>query len=208
MPDRAPGRLIGVLEEARARGFLGPGPVDRHYTHAADLARAIGTIDGRVLDLGSGGGLPGLVLFELWPGASGALLDAEQRRCDFLALAIETLALSDRVQVRCGRAEALAREPTLRASFDMVVARSFGRPAVTAECAAGFLRRGGELVVTEPPGDRRASRWDVRGLRELGFGAPVRVRAGETGAVRISLESDVDARWPRRVGVPSKRPVW
>ena len=48
-------------------------------------------------------------------------------------------------------AEAAGHDPLLRGQFDLVTARSFGRPAVTAECAAPFLRREGLLVVSEPP---------------------------------------------------------
>ena len=61
--------LLDVLEGARRLGLLGPGPVDRQLEHAIDLAHAIGEFDGEMLDLGSGGGLPGLVLFDEWPRA-------------------------------------------------------------------------------------------------------------------------------------------
>jgi 16S rRNA (guanine527-N7)-methyltransferase len=208
MTDRAPEVLLELLEEARDLGLLGPGPVSRQIEHARDLARSIGTFGGRMLDLGSGGGLPGLVLFSAWPEARGVLLDAQRRRCDFLERAIATLDLRDRVEVRCGRAELLARRVELRGGFDLVVARSFGPPATAAECAVGFLREGGALVVTEPPDSGGLVRWDVAGLAELGFGRAVPMRSGETGAVRILLEEPVDDRWPRRDGVPAKRPLW
>jgi 16S rRNA (guanine527-N7)-methyltransferase len=208
MTDRAATPLLAVLEEARELGLLGPGPVTRQLEHALDLARGVGAFHGRMLDLGSGGGLPGLVLFAGWPAATGVLLDAQRRRCDFLERAVATLDLGDRVEVGCGRAEVLARAPELRAAFDLVVARSFGPPAVTAECSAGFLRRGGELVVTEPPNSEVSDRWEAAGLAQLGFAPAVPIREGETGAVRIRLQGAVDERWPRRDGVPGKRPLW
>ena len=208
MPDRDPGVLLDVLDEARDLGLLGPGPVARQVEHAVDLARAIGDFDGRLLDLGSGGGLPGLVLFERWERATGVLLDAQRRRGEFLTRAVTTLDLGARVTVECGRAEVLAREEALRASFDLVVARSFGAPAVTAECAVGFLRAGGALVVTEPPDSEVEARWPQGGLAELGLGAATPLRAGETGAVSIQLTGMPNDRWPRRDGVPTKRPLW
>ena len=125
MTDRDPGVLLDILEEARELGLLGPGPVARQYEHALDLAQGIGEFDGRVLDLGSGGGLPGLVLFDVWPEASGVLLDAQRRRCDFLARAVATLDLAPRVAVECGRAEALARDRTAAGQL-----RSRRRPVV------------------------------------------------------------------------------
>jgi 16S rRNA (guanine527-N7)-methyltransferase len=208
MNDRDPRTLLDVLEESRRLGLLGPGPVARQQQHAVDLAKAIGSFDGRMLDLGSGGGLPGLVLFGEWTSATGVLLDAQRRRCELLERAVTTLDLEGRVQVRCGRAETLARDPDLRGAFDLVVARSFGPPAVTAECAVGFLRAGGDLVVTEPPEAEVETRWSVAGLAGLGLGSAEPLRAGETGAVRIRSTGVVDDRWPRRDGVPAKRPLW
>ena len=208
MNDRDPGNLLEVLEESRRLGLLGPGPVARQQQHDIDLAKAIGSFDGRMLDLGSGGGLPGLVLFGEWPSATGVLLDAQRRRCELLERAVATLDLEARIEVRCGRAETLARDPELRGGFDLVVARSFGPPAVTAECAVGYLRAGGALVVTEPPESEVEVRWSVAGLEELGLGPAEPLRAGETGAVRIRSTGAVEDRWPRRDGVPAKRPLW
>jgi 16S rRNA (guanine527-N7)-methyltransferase len=204
--DRA--ALVGVLEEARSVGLLGPGPVAPQVEHAAALGRAIGEFQGRMLDLGSGGGLPGLVLFDCWPMASGVLLDAQRRRCDFLTRAVATLGFEGRVEVRCRRAEALARAEGLRSRFDLVVARSFARPAVTAECAVGFLRSGGILVVTEPPESPISERWPSSGLAELGLAERTELRVGETRAVRLRLPEATSDRWPRRDGVPAKRPLW
>jgi len=107
------------------------------------------------------------------------------------------------------RAEDAARRPELRERFDAVVARSFGPPAVTAECAVGFLRVGGRLVVSEPPADEAGDgvRWPVGPLADLGFGPPEPGAA--PGASFVVLEkADTDERWPRRVGVPAKRPLW
>ena len=119
-----------------------------------------------------------------FPAARGVLLDAGQRRGEFLREGVERLDLGDRVEVGAGRAEVLAREPSLRAAFDLVVARSFGAPAVTAECAVGFLRAGGALVVTEPPASSGSTdRWPVEGLARLGFGPALEIRHGDTGAV-------------------------
>jgi 16S rRNA (guanine527-N7)-methyltransferase len=204
-----PGALPAVLEDARSLGLLGPGPVERQLRHSVDLARAIGSFDGHFLDLGSGGGLPGLVLAREFPGSRGVLLDSQLRRCEFLRTAVARLDLGARVDVVCGRAEVLARSESLRGRFDLVVARSFGAPPVTAECAVGFLRPGGALVVTEPPeADADESRWPADGLAQLGLGGLSRIRRGDTGAVRITAGDGPDDRWPRREGVPAKRPLW
>lgn len=162
-----------------------------------------------MLDLGTGGGLPGLVLATYRPEFDLTMLEARQRACRFLREAVATLELT-RVTVVEARAEDAARRPDLRESFDAVVARSFGPPAVTAECAVGFLRPGGRLVVSEPPGDEErdtADRWPDPGLTELGLSTPA--AGGGPGASFVLMEKTrADDRWPRRVGVPAKRPLW
>ncbi len=202
--------LVEILQDARTRGYLGPEPVERHIEHSRDLVDAMGPFRGTFLDLGSGGGVPGLVLAMSWPAAKGILLESQQRRCEFLEAAVERLDLGDRVGVRGGRAEDLARVPELRGGVDLVVARAFGRPAVTAECAVGFLRAGGRLVVTEPPEGRsdEIERWPEGGLRELGFGPAFPLRSGGAGAVALAALGEPSERWPRRVGRPAKSPLW
>jgi 16S rRNA (guanine527-N7)-methyltransferase len=201
--------LTGQLEDARRRGMVGPGPVEAHVDHAEALAAAVDPdFHGRFLDLGSGAGVPGLILLGLWPTASGVLLDARRRRCSFLEAAVGALDLSDRVSVACGRAEDLARDQEFRGRFELVVARGFGAPATTAECAIGFLKQGGRLAVSEPPGQAAPTRWPKEGLDKLGLVGP-EVRGGGRGRVAVlTLAKAAGERWPRRVGVPGRRPLW
>ncbi|HUF35919.1 MAG TPA: RsmG family class I SAM-dependent methyltransferase [Gemmatimonadales bacterium] len=199
--------LLDVLGEAQARGLLGPGPVEDQIRHSRALAELIGPAPESFLELGSGGGIPGLVLALGWRDIRSTLLDSHRRACTFLEEAVDRLGLQDRVTVACGRAEELAREPALRGAFELVVARSFGLPAVTAECAVGFLRPGGRLVVSEPP-EPQEGRWDATGLSRLGLSVPaVRQAEGVTVAV-LELLDTVSERWPRRPGIPTKRPLW
>jgi predicted O-methyltransferase YrrM len=103
--------LTDLLEEARQRGFLGPGPVEPHLDHARAFVVAAQDAPERAVDLGAGGGLPGLVLaVEFWPEAEWVFLDAQQKRTLFLQEAIEELDLEDRVQVVTQRAEEFGRD--------------------------------------------------------------------------------------------------
>ena len=189
--------------------MLGPGPVEAHLEHAESMATAIGPeFGGRFLDLGSGAGVPGLILLEAWPSATGVLLDARQQRCRFLEDALVELELQDRGSVACSRAEDLARDPRCRGRFDLVVARGFGGPATTAECAVGFLAPSGRLAVSEPRGAPRTDRWPDDGLAQLGLHGPERRAGAEASVAVLWLEGPVDDRWPRRVGVPGRRPLW
>lgn len=135
------------------------------------------------------------------------LVDGRQRAADFLTEAVRRLELGDRVDVVHGRAEELGRDATRRASTGMVVARGFGRPAVVAECGAPLLAPGGWLVVSEPP--RPApERWPADPLRALGLAVTHRWVAGSGHFVALSAVHACPDRYPRRVGVPAKRPLW
>jgi 16S rRNA (guanine527-N7)-methyltransferase len=145
------------------------------------------------------------VLLEHWHEARAVLLDSRRRSGEFLRVAVEDLDLGSRVEVVEGRAEVEARTPALRAGFDLVVARSFGPPAVTAECAVGFLEPGGTLLVAEPP-DPEPGRWPTDGLAQLGLARLDLVREGGFGVARLRAPDDAGERWPRRA--PAKRPLW
>jgi 16S rRNA (guanine527-N7)-methyltransferase len=169
MPDAEQANALwGVLEEAARLGFLGSGDVDAAIEHARGFADALRPVDGRIVDLGSGAGLPGLVLAVEDPDLRVALVDASERRSDVLRRAVGRLGLTERVEVVCERAEVLGRSPAWRSQAAAVVARSFGPPALLAECAAPLLRLGGQLVVSEPPTDD-PERWPAAGLALLGF---------------------------------------
>jgi 16S rRNA (guanine527-N7)-methyltransferase len=198
--------LLVVLEESKRRGFLGPGPVETHVARALDGSDLVANGPSRALDLGSGGGIPGLPLALIRPEMHWVLLDGSETRATFLREAVGALGLGERVEVVAARAEVAAHQDGLRGTFGLVVARSFGPPAVTAECAAPFLLVGGHLIVAEPPGgdDRR---WPADDLRKLGL-KPVRTIV-EPSAFQVlqQIETCPD-RYPRRVGVPAKRPLF
>ncbi len=203
--------LHEALERSREIGFLGPGPVEDHVDHARAFASAVTANPARALDLGAGGGLPGLVLAsEHWPRCKWTFLDSQQKRTAFLSDEVQSLSLADRVDVVTERAELCGRMGDHRDGYDLVVARSFGAPAVTAECAAPLLRAGGLLVVSEPPAGSD-ERWPTQGLAELDL-TLVRTLAvpGPSPVHLVVLErgSRPIDRYPRRVGIPSKRPLF
>jgi len=185
--------LRAVLEEARRAGHLGSVPIEDHLAHSARFAASLRRPVVRALDLGSGGGVPGLVLAEALPESRWVLVDRRQRRTDDLRRAVGRLGLADRVEVVCGDATALGHDAALRGSFDVVVARSFGSPAQTAEVAAGFLRPGGQLLVSEPPDT--GGRWPEDGLRELGLALDGDARGGIQSLTQVVACPD---RYPRR----------
>jgi len=199
--------LIECLEEARRRGFLGSGAVEDQVRHAVSFAAVVGEEPRLFVDLGTGGGVPGLVLGLSWRDAAALLVEAKRARARFLREWVERLDLGGRARVIEDRAEAVARAPEFRHQADAVVARGFGVPPIAAECAAGLLRPGGLLVVSEPPGAPQQVRWPDAGLRQLGFGPAEWTRAGGFSFARMRLERGSDD-WPRAVGRPQRRPLW
>ena len=200
-----------VLERSRTLGLLGPGPVDPHITHAEGFGVSaednLGRIPDSFADLGTGGGIPGLVLGMRWPAARGILVEAGQRRCIFLREAVSELGIGDHVEVIEDRAEVVARSDDFREQFEVVTARSFASPAITAEIGAGLVKVGGVLVVSEPP-ERDDRRWHAGEVQALGFSSvQVNERPGAHFA-GFRKESPVPTRYPRAVGRPAKRPLW
>lgn len=204
--------IRSTLQHGKDLGFLGPGPIEGHIQHSLSFLPWI--VDhSTIMDLGSGGGVPGLVLAHEMtrtgqsPEKTVTLVDANRRRCEFLEEAVGELGLSGHTRVVHGRAEQLARLPTMRHQFDCVVARSFGPPAVVAECAVGFLATGGRLVVSEPP-EERAERWNVEGLRTLGLELSERSTHSGFSLQVLSVSTPCSDRFPRRNGIPAKRPLF
>jgi 16S rRNA (guanine527-N7)-methyltransferase len=203
--DRRP--VLEVLEGAQERGLLGPGPVETHLSHSLAWAAALGPPPESFLDLGSGGGVPGLILAVRWPEARAVLLDAHQRAVAWIVEATERLGLGDRVRAVAERAETAGRDPRLREAFPFVVARGFAAPAVTAECGTAFVAPGGRLSVSEPPGSD-PSRWPVAELEVLALRRSETLVERGTSFVVLEKTGPLEDRWPRRVGQPRHRPLW
>ncbi len=202
--------LPRALEESRARGFLGPGAIEPQILHAEGFALAweqdTDAPPDSFLDLGSGGGLPGLVLLARWE-KRGVLNDSMAKRIEYLREVLAWPGAPTGGEVVLGRAEEVARWPEFDGTFDLVTARSFGPPSATAECAARLLKIGGILVVSEPPTEGDASRWSVPGLALMGLSLQARVRHGANFQI-IRKETPTPADYPRSIGTPAKRPLF
>jgi 16S rRNA (guanine527-N7)-methyltransferase len=101
----------------------------------------------RVMDLGSGAGIPGIPLKVARPEIDLVLVEARRKRASFLSTAIRELELNRALVVAERGEELLERAPSERGAFDAVVARSAGRPDQVRALAFHFLRTGGVLVL-------------------------------------------------------------
>jgi 16S rRNA (guanine527-N7)-methyltransferase len=159
----------------------------------------------RVVDVGSGGGLPAIPLALRLPGIEFSLLEANARKCAFLMHVAATLQMPN-IRVLLGRAEELARQPELRESFDRAISRAVAQPPVLLELALPFVRTGGDLLaqVAELDPDSLAGV-----ARVLGGGAPkLRRGPGERDfLLAVDKLTPTPPEYPRRTGVPNRKPL-
>ena len=204
--------LTGARSEAEA--------LERHAGDSLALlpvleaARPPAAAPARVLDVGSGAGLPGMVLAIARPEWDFTLLDSLQKRCRFLEGTAQELGLRN-VDVRWGRAEDLAREPGLRDGFDLVTARAVAEMTTLVELCLPFLRPGaGALVAAKGPGPGEELARAAAAIEALGGAAPKVVPVNSFSgdgqrftAVVVQKASPTPEKYPRRAGLPSKRPL-
>ena len=171
--------LLDVLAAAQRAGFLGARPVGEVVAHARCFVAALDPVRGAVIDLGSGAGIPGLVIALDRPDLDVTLLDRRTKRTDFLERMVRRLGWQDEVAVVAMDVDELG--DGRRGTFDAVTARGFGPPDRTLRAAARLGRPGGRIVVSEPPGAvDRGARWPTDLLRSVDV---VRVPQGSRVAV-------------------------
>jgi len=160
---------------------------------------------GRVIDIGSGGGLPAVPLALSMPEVHFTLLEANTRKVAFLEHLAATLNLTN-VAVAAGRAEELGHQPTLREQFDRAISRAAAPPAVMLELALPFVRPGGDLVAQVSPVDPHLLE---PAARLLGGGPPRLERPGDGGGILLVVPKlgPTPADYPRRTGVPNRKPL-
>jgi predicted O-methyltransferase YrrM len=149
MADDELAALRAVLDGHRRRGYLGTVSTEAALEHSQLVADVFPT-GARVLDLGSGGGLPGLVLAVARPDLHVELLDLRERRTDALRQAVGRLQLQDRVTVRTGDISRLA-STTYADAFDGMTARAFGPLPQVLRWGRLVVRVGGLVAVSCPP---------------------------------------------------------
>jgi 16S rRNA (guanine527-N7)-methyltransferase len=168
--------------------------------------------DFKLIDVGSGGGFPGLPLKIMFPQIKLVLLESTNKKADFLKHMVQTLEL-DGVDVVTGRAEEMARLSDYRELFDVAVARGLAEMAVLAELTLPFCRVGGHLIAQKKGGIEQELDKSLKAIDILG-GRLAEVKAIELAEftdsrclVVIEKVSPTPAPYPRRPGIPAKRPL-
>ena len=189
----------------------------KHFLDSLTLLPALGgnlPEDVRVVDVGSGGGFPGLPLKLARPGSSLTLVEATGKKANFLRHLAAVLGLSD-VAVLTGRAEDLAHRPELRAAFDLTLARGLARMPTLLEYTLPFTRLGGRVIAWKHGGEGLQAELAAarRGLQVLGgrviSSYPVTAAGLTDNRVVLTIEKtgNTPADYPRRPGTPAKQPL-
>ena len=189
------------------RGLVS-GPPDELVADSLVLLDHLGDAH-TVVDVGSGGGLPGLPLKIGRPDLAITLLEADQAKAAFLVQACAALGLPG-VEVVARRAEDAGHDLRYREAFDLAVARALAPMPVLAELCLPFVRPGGRLLAQKT--DREEVEAAARALEVLG-GSLESVHAAPSTARRagvvvvVAKVTSTPAEYPRRAGVPRRRPL-
>lgn len=182
-----------------------------HIDESVAVGRVLPLVAGaRWVDLGTGGGLPGLALAASHPHVEWTLLDAVGKKAAAVRAFAGELGL-DNVTVVHGRAEALAREPEHRGAYDGVVSRAVAELRVLVELGRGFLSPGGVLAAVKGPRWRAELRDAAEALRVLRLetlaaqDVPNTVRA--TTVVMLRALGPPPTPYPRPPGIPRAKPL-
>jgi 16S rRNA (guanine527-N7)-methyltransferase len=161
-----------------------------------------------LLDVGSGGGVPGMILAIVRPELSVTLLDATGKKVRFLAETAAALGLKN-VTTLHGRAEELGRDARYRERFDVVTARAVARLATLVELVLPFVAVGGTALLPKGASAEHELAEASEAIRLLGGRADtIRVEeaaASDTVVVRKLRRSP--GLYPRGTGIPQRKPI-
>ncbi len=169
----------------------------------------------RLLDVGSGAGFPGLPLKIVFPSTHVTLLEARGKVCSFLRTAVQELGVDD-VDVLNERAEVAAHRAEVRESYDIVTARGVALLPTLAELTLPFVSLGGVAVLPKGPDETKVSVEAKRAqeaIDRMGSTSPLVQLVDYPGTVPADYMvylmkiRPTPPEYPRRDGVPGKRPL-
>lgn len=205
-PDWA--ALEAAWRPARAAGVLGRTTIEELVAHAAGYLPAACRVQDefRGVDLGTGAGVPGLLLALARPRSQWLLVDASEKRCDLAEKAARAVQVHDRVTVRHARAEEVAQDPEWRGTGDLVVARSFGPPAEVGECGLPLVAPSGQLVVSVNEATERE--WRAATDSRIPFSVVGSWQLLSGRFLALAVSGSVGEEMPRRPAARARRPLF
>ena len=175
----------------------------RHLAEARRLlVHAAPAPGARVVDIGSGGGVPGLVMAILRPDLRVTLIESDRRKAGFL---LQAAAVCECPQVRVDprRAEEVGHDPAHREAYDLAVSRATASAPVLCELALPLLHAGGRLVALVADAEADAG-IAAAAASACGGGVPAALAPGILSITKVAPTPEL---YPRRAGMPARRPL-
>jgi len=183
--------------------------LDYHWQDAL-AGQSLLEIGQNCLDVGSGGGFPALPLAMVCPQTQFTLLEAEQKKVNWLIEAQQEMGLLN-IKIIRGRAETLAHDPTLREKYDIVTARAVAELRVLLEYTLPFVKVGGRLIAWKGPAAVEELTAAKVALTELKgqLKASINYTVNEETRYLLVIEKTgkLANKYPRTEGTPKKRPL-
>lgn len=186
----------------------------KHFYDSLILAHYVKPLQNEsktLIDIGTGAGFPSLPLKIAFPQLKIVMVDALQKRVNFLKEVVELLDLSN-VDIVHGRAEDIGQNNSYREQFDFATARAVARTSVLAEYTLPFVKLGGEFLVMKGAAAEQELADSKKALATLG-GSLVKsfdfkLPNGDQRYIQIvSKVTHTPKKYPRQAGTPSKKPI-
>ena len=194
-----------LLEANRRFNLTGAKSTAELVPHLIDSLSVAPYVAGKLVDIGSGGGLPAIPL-AIATGAEVTMVESVVKKAVFLRSALEELGLAGTVVAE--RAEVAGHDPELRDRFDCGTARAVSAASTVAELLLPFLRIGGTAILQRGSMDEAERRALTDASLMLGGKvAAERTLEGERRIVLVEKIGLTPPKFPRRAGIPEKRPL-
>ncbi len=184
----------------------------KHFLDSLEVLAWQPRLQGKILDVGSGAGFPGIPLKIARPELEIALIDSSQKKVNYLQKTIISLGLSGINAWQC-RAEDLARQPQWRESFDIVTSRALAGLNILLELCLPLVKVGGSVIAYKGPAWQEELEKADAALLQLkatlveSWPYDLPFAMGERVLLIFSKTENTPRGFPRRAGIPRKRPL-
>lgn len=187
--------------------------VIKHFIDSSYISKFINFNYKSIIDVGTGGGFPGIPLKIIFPESNILLLDSLSKRINFLNIVIEELNLKD-IKAIHNRAEELAHNEEYRESFDISISRAVANLSTLSEYCLPFLKNKGIFISykslninEEIDNAKKALNILSSSIEEIyNYNLP-NTDIGRS-LLLIRKDNNIDKKYPRLAGKPSKKPLW
>lgn len=198
-------RLTSITEETEV--------IDKHFVDSLTALKAKVIKDhDKVLDLGTGGGFPGIPLKIINPTIDLVMLDSRLKKIEYLKEVIDAFELKDTVAIH-GRAEDYGQLPNYREKFDIVVSRAVANLTVLSEYCLPFVKKGGYFIAMKGTKSDEEINEAKKAIKVLGGAIEevIEFNLPETdydrSIILIKKENHTPKKYPRNPGKPKKSPI-